>query len=210
MRTTGHSFRLAAFTLVLVSVLGGACGTPPSSPSPAVVLTPETTAPPTTVPSPVLTSTPQAASGAPRAIETVVPSTEIADSLGRAEAAVRRIRGRGVDRPVNRSFVTSAGMRAVIDRALEDADDLADLRSEGNLLEALGQLPRGFDIVEAYRQLLGSEVLGLRPEGEGVVRARERADGRPRAVDVRPRVRACTAGSAFRPAGDHRGHEGKS
>lgn len=157
MRMLTFRIRTGALALVCASVVLGACGAPAT---PAAVPTLEATAPPTSVATAAPTSTPRASSE-PRAIETVVPSADTASALGRAEAAVRRIRGRGVDRPVDRTFVTSAGMRAVIDRAIDDADDLDDLRAEGDLLEALGQLPKGFDIVEAYRQLLGSEVLGL-------------------------------------------------
>ncbi len=136
----------AAFALL------ASCGAAAPVETPAAPAAVEAAA--TAVPSPTAVAT-------PRVIETAQPSAESASQLGAVEQAVRRIRGRGVEGNVERTFVTSAGMRAIVDEELEDPEVLDQLRQEGLLLEALGLVPAGTDLVEAYRKLLGSQVLGL-------------------------------------------------
>lgn len=157
-RTAIGAFRVVRGLILVVALAAAGCGgaaplietpTPPPV-APTAAATPTATAP----------SSPTAAA-TPRVLVTVVPTTNATAQLARVEETVRRIRGRGVDRVVQRTFVTAEGMRAVIDRELEDPETIEHLRAEGALLEALGLLPAGTDILEAYRGLLGSQVVGL-------------------------------------------------
>jgi len=91
----------------------------------------------------------------------VIPGAEIASQLGRVEEVVRRIRGAALREGVTQEFVTGTGMRALIDNELDDPEAIEALREEGLLLEALGMIAPRTDLVEAYRALLGDQVVGL-------------------------------------------------
>lgn len=152
-----HAF--VALLGALALVLASCGGNPPTAPAatPTLEATASASGAPGTPEAPPRTATPTG----PRVIETVVPSAATTEQLARVEAAVVRIRGANLSRPVTRQFVTTAGMRALIDEELEDTEAIESVRLEGLLLEALGMVAPRTELLEAYRDLLGEQVLGL-------------------------------------------------
>ena len=144
---------LSIVLLALLAACGGEVLEPDSTPAVAVEASASPTA--TAAASPVPTP------AGPRVIATVTPSDDVVAKLAEVEAVVARARGRNLDGPAPRSFVNSASMRALLDDELADPEAITGIHDEELLLQALGLIGQNVDLLEAYRGLLGSQVVGL-------------------------------------------------
>jgi hypothetical protein len=151
---------LLGLALAAAALLTGCGADAPADPfgppvTSTALLTPTATATPTP------TAMSAAAPAGPRAIETVTPSGDVVAKLAEVDAFVARLRGHGLTGEAPRAFVDSANMRALLDNELADPEAVAAIRDESLLLHALGLLGTNVDLLEAYRGLLGSQVVGL-------------------------------------------------
>ena len=84
--------------------------------------------------------------------------TELVDKVS---AQVERLRELGYSRPVDARFLSPAELRDRIGELLEDELPVKAVEREQALLEELGAIPPGTDLLELEGEALGSQVIGL-------------------------------------------------
>jgi hypothetical protein len=148
----------AVLTLLSASFVAG-CGRParePTATPTAVAVTASVSAGATAAdraaPSPTPTSPPPAMAS---------PRTPLDDLLDQIERRVEEIRGLSSTVGTRRRFVDSATLAGEIERHLEKPEAKAQLAREQLLYRLLGLIGPGDDLGGLYRDLLGSQVLGL-------------------------------------------------